>query len=130
MKKRNLFRVFCSMALFLMPCMATLGINGDTVVKAGKKTDMEEILPGILSFQISEKYQKGAIQAQAVIARSNLFRKLENRKNIWEFMKVVKEELQDTKKIWKVPDNICRGGGRYRRSGSDCRGKSEAGALS
>lgn len=116
MKKRNLFRVFCSMALVLMPCVATLGINGNTVVKAGKKIDMEEILPGILSFQISEKYQKGAIQAQAVIARSNLYRKLENRKNIWEFMKVVKEELQDTEKIWKVPARI------YTKAVEDTRG--------
>ena len=58
MKKRNLFRVFCSMALFLMPCMATLGINGDTVVKAGKKIDMEEILPEFFLFRFRKNTRR------------------------------------------------------------------------
>ena len=60
--------------LLTLPYLVTVFVNGPEAVAVNKTTDMENILPIILSEQISPEYRIETLEAQAVIARSNLMR--------------------------------------------------------
>lgn len=107
MKKKKLFCVFYIAGLILLPGFVSYCVNGSSIIEEQKKPDMESLVPEMLKSQISNEYQNAAIEAQAVIARSNFYRKIENKKNIWEIMKILKEEFQDTE-VWRIPDKIYR----------------------
>lgn len=47
-----------------------------------QKADSETVLPVILALQISSDYEPETIKAQAVIARSNLYRKIGEKESI------------------------------------------------
>ena len=54
-------------------------VNGSERILMNYRPDMEMYLAAILSCQISSGYELQTIEAQAVIARSNLARKLEEK---------------------------------------------------
>ncbi|MDD7729990.1 MAG: SpoIID/LytB domain-containing protein [Clostridia bacterium] len=58
--------------------------------------DVESCLPVILSLQIKEDYEPEAVKAQAIIARSNVYRQMEEGKNIFDILEKTGEKLKDT----------------------------------
>ena len=71
--------VFC---LFFIPYMITIIFNGVDTTLINRKFDVETILPVIVAGQIGDNYELETIKAQAVIARSNLYRTVKEQKSL------------------------------------------------
>lgn len=95
--KHFLYRIFCVIALFiLIPIVFTFLIQGNGEhsiedLKFVPKTEaaetelfQEDILPGILANEISMETETEAIKAQAVIARTNCLRAIEQGEDLPE----------------------------------------------
>lgn len=123
--KKNDHRYFSSIAaLLLFPYLITILINGYDMAVLNRKADPENILPVILAFQISSDYEAETIKAQAVIARSNLYRKLEEkdsingngdqnkkerdtrREKLFEICREWREEISSWWSLWEKSDKI------------------------
>ena len=66
----------------LLPYLITILINGYDMAVLNRKADPETVLPVLLAVQIDSDYEAETLKAQAVIARSNLYRKLEEKGSI------------------------------------------------
>ena len=76
MKKNSRMYFSNIVVLLLLPYLITILINGYDMAVLNQKADSETVLPVILALQISSDYEPETIKAQAVIARSNLYRKI------------------------------------------------------
>lgn len=70
--------------------MITIFINGSDVVTTERKLELDEVLSFVLPLQITEDYEIETIEAQAVIARSNLYRQMQEK----SITSVVYDELK------------------------------------
>ena len=75
MKKNSRMYFSNIVVLLLLPYLITILINGYDMAVLNQKADSETVLSVILALQISSDYEPETIKAQAVIARSNLYRK-------------------------------------------------------
>ena len=92
--------------LLTLPYLVTVFVNGPEAVSVNKTTDMENILPIILSEQISPEYQIETIEAQAVIARSNLMRKIQEQKDTGSILREISNNVKQNGRVWKIPE-VC-----------------------
>ena len=92
--------------LLTLPYLVTVFVNGPEAVSVNKTTDMENILPIILSEQISPEYQIETIEAQAVIARSNLMRKLQEQADTGSILCEICNNIKQNGWVWKIPE-VC-----------------------
>lgn len=83
--------IFC---LFFIPYLITIIFNGVESTLINRKFDMEMILPVIVAAQIGENYELETIKAQAIIARSNFYRKVQKQKCFSEVLNEIKEEVK------------------------------------
>lgn len=90
--------------LLTLPYLVTVFVNGPEAVSVNKTTDMENILPIILSEQISPEYQIETIEAQAVIARSNLMRKLQEQADTGSILCEICNNIKQNGWVWKIPE--------------------------
>ena len=90
--------------LLTFPYLVTVFVNGPETVSVNKTTDMENILPIILSEQISPEYQIETIEAQAVIARSNLMRKLQEQADTGSILCEICNNIKQNGWVWKIPE--------------------------
>lgn len=90
--------------LLTLPYLVTVFVNGPEAVAVNKTTDMENILPIILSEQISPEYQIETIEAQAVIARSNLMRKLQEQADTGSILCEICNNIKQNGWVWKIPE--------------------------
>lgn len=90
--------------LLTFPYLVTVFVNGPEAVSVNKTTDMENILPIILSEQISPEYQIETIEAQAVIARSNLMRKLQEQADTGSILCEICNNIKQNGWVWKIPE--------------------------
>lgn len=90
--------------LLALPYLITLFVNGPENVVVNKTTDMETILPILLSTQISSEYQQETLEAQAVIARSNLMRKIQEKKNRGMVIREISKSIKQNTFIWRIPE--------------------------
>ena len=65
---------------------------------------MENILPIILSEQISPEYRIETLEAQAVIARSNLMRKLQEQADTGSILCEICNNIKQNGWVWKIPE--------------------------
>ena len=82
MKKNSRMYFSNIVVLLLLPYLITILINGYDMAVLNQKADSETVLPVILALQISSDYEPETIKAQAVIARSNLHRKIGEKESI------------------------------------------------
>lgn len=98
-KSKN--RMFVNLfILAVLPYVITILINGSEMAFLNRHADPEIILPIILKEQISSDCEEETLKAQAVIARSNLFRKLKNKNEMEKEYKKLQEKNSEK---W----NIC-----------------------
>ena len=90
--------------LLTFPYLVTVFVNGPEAVSVNKTTDMENIRPIILSEQISPEYQIETIEAQAVIARSNLMRKLQEQADTGSILCEICNNIKQNGWVWKIPE--------------------------
>ena len=104
MKGRKQLWVTKIFLLLTLPYLVTVFVNGPEAVAVNKTTDMENILPIILSEQISPEYQIETIEAQAVIARSNLMRKLQEQADTGSILCEICNNIKQNGWVWKIPE--------------------------
>lgn len=92
--------------LLTLPYLVTVFVNGPEVVSVNKTTDMENILPIILRGQISPEHQIETIEAQAVIARSNFMRKIQEQKDTGSILREISNNVKQNGRVWKIPE-VC-----------------------
>ena len=92
--------------LLTLPYLVTVFVNGPEAVSVNKTTDMENILPIILRGQISPEYQIETIEAQAVIARSNFMRKIQEQKDTGSILREISNNVKQNGGVWKIPE-VC-----------------------
>ena len=82
MKKNSRMYFSNIVVLLLLPYLITILINGYDMAVLNQKADSATVLPVILALQTSSDYEPETIKAQAVIARSNLYRKIGEKESI------------------------------------------------
>ena len=92
--------------LLTLPYLVTVFVNGPEAVSVNKTTDMENILPIILRGQISPEHQIETIEAQAVIARSNFMRKIQEQKDTGSILREISNNVKQYGRVWKIPE-VC-----------------------
>ncbi len=108
----------------LFPYLITILINGYDMAVLNRKADPEAVLPVLLAIQIAPDYEVETLKAQAVIARSNLYRKIEeidsingsgnnNKKerdvrneNFFKICQELREELSVWWNLWEKADPV------------------------
>lgn len=104
MKSRKQSWVSKIFLLLTFPYLVTVFVNGPEAVAVNKTTDMENILPIILSEQISPEYRIETLEAQAVIARSNLMRKLQEQADTGSILCEICNNIKQNGWVWKIPE--------------------------
>ena len=104
MKGRKQLWVTKIFLLLTFPYLVTVFVNGPEAVAVNKTTDMENILPIILSEQISPEYRIETLEAQAVIARSNLMRKLQEQADTGSILCEICNNIKQNGWVWKIPE--------------------------
>ena len=100
MKRKRVFNLSSIGLVLLLPYVLVGMVNGSERILLNYRPDMEMYLAAILSCQISSGYELQTIEAQAVIARSNLARKLEEKENITEFLRETGMGIKSQWKWW------------------------------
>ena len=95
---RKWFRKFCSSGFFiplvlLMPYVCTILLNGADKALLLSSLDEEVMVPLLLMVQLKGDYEEEAVKAQAVIARSNLYRRLAAGEQAGKIMEEVSGEV-------------------------------------
>ena len=108
----------------LLPYLITILINGYDMAVLNRKADPETVLPVLLAVQIDPDYEVETLKAQAVIARSNLYRKIgetdgingsgnNNKKerdagseNFFKICQELREEFPVWRKLWEKADPV------------------------
>ena len=106
MKGRKQSGVTKIFLLLTLPYLVTVFVNGPEAVSVNKTTDMENILPIILRGQISPEHQIETIEAQAVIARSNFMRKIQEQKDTGSILREISNNVKQNGRVWKIPE-VC-----------------------
>lgn len=96
MKKRERFWIPGFLMLFFVPYIGVMAVNGVEAAIINRTPQPEEYIPLILSLQIPDDYEKEAVKAQAVIARTNFFRKIQE-KNISDVLGEISGEIKKKK---------------------------------
>lgn len=73
-EKKNYSRLLW---MYLIPYLCTVTVNGAETALINRKFDVELILPAVVASQISDDYELETIKAQAVISRSEFYRRSE-----------------------------------------------------
>lgn len=124
MKKNSRMYFSNIVVLLLLPYLITILINGYDMAVLNQKADSETVLPVILALQISSDYEPETIKAQAVIARSNLYRKIGEKESInrngdqnkkerdtrsekfFETCRELRDELPSCWSVWEKADKV------------------------
>lgn len=105
MRKRERFWISGFLMLFFVPYIGVMAVNGVEAAIINRTPELEEYIPLILSLQIPDDYEKEAVKAQAVIARTNFFRRIQE-KNISDVLGEICREIKNEKFAWLFPDKI------------------------
>ena len=105
MKRKSVFNLSKILVFALLPYLSVSVINGSERILLNYRPDSEVYLTAVLSCQISPDYELQTVEAQAVIARSNLFRKFAEEENRLD---VLREMVKSIKNQWKwwISDEI------------------------
>ena len=95
---RKWFRSFYSSGLFipfilLLPYMCTIALNGADKALLLHSPGVEDMVPLMLMVQMKGDYAEEAVKAQAVIARSEMYRRLEEGESEGEILDEVSESI-------------------------------------
>lgn len=106
MKEKIISYLTGIMAFLLIPYLLTIMVNGTETALLTHSADFEICIPAIVSLEISEEYEIESIKSQTVIARTNLYRKLDEENNTDEILSFFKNIIQSTGKILYIPEKI------------------------
>lgn len=80
--------------LLLLPYLVTIFVNGMDAALLNRSLDVEVCLPAVVSLQIPGDYETETIKTQAIIARTNLYRRLFQKESLEDILGELKEGLE------------------------------------
>lgn len=105
MKRKSVFNLSKILVFALLPYLSVSVINGSERILLNYRPDSEVYLTAVLSCQISPDYELQTVEAQAVIARSNLFRKFAEDENRLDVLREMGKSIKNQWKWW-ISDEI------------------------
>ena len=105
MKRKSVFNLSKILVFALFPYLSVSVINGSERILLNYRPDSEVYLTAVLSCQISPDYELQTVEAQAVIARSNLFRKFSEEENRLDVLREMGKSIKNQWKWW-ISDEI------------------------
>ena len=105
MKRKSVFNLSKILVFALFPYLSVSVINGSERILLNYRPDSEVYLTAVLSCQISPDYELQTVEAQAVIARSNLFRKFAEEENRLDVLREMGKSIKNQWKWW-ISDEI------------------------
>lgn len=105
MKRKSVFNLSKVLVFALLPYLSVSVINGSERILLNYRPDSEVYLTAVLSCQISPDYELQTVEAQAVIARSNLFRKFAEEENRLDVLREMGKSIKNQWKWW-ISDDI------------------------
>ena len=105
MKRKSVFNLSKILVFALLPYLSVSVINGSERILLNYRPDSEVYLTAVLSCQISPDYELQTVEAQAVIARSNLFRKFAEEENRLDVLRKMGKSIKNQWKWW-ISDEI------------------------
>lgn len=105
MKRKSVFNLSKILVFALLPYLSVSVINGSERMLLNYRPDSEVYLTAVLSCQISPDYELQTVEAQAVIARSNLFRKFAEEENRLDVLREMGKSIKNQWKWW-ISDEI------------------------
>lgn len=105
MKRKSVFNLSKILVFALLPYLSVSVINGSERILLNYRPDSEVYLTAVLSCQISPDYELQTVEAQAVIARSNLFRKFAKEENRLDVLREMGKSIKNQWKWW-ISDEI------------------------
>ena len=105
MKRKSVFNLSKILVFALFPYLSVSVINGSERILLNYRPDSEVYLTAVLSCQISPDYELQTVEAQAVIARSNLFRKFAEEENWLDVLREMGKSIKNQWKWW-ISDEI------------------------
>ena len=105
MKRISVFNLSKILVFALLPYLSVSVINGSERILLNYRPDSEVYLTAVLSCQISPDYELQTVEAQAVIARSNLFRKFAEEENRLDVLREMGKSIKNQWKWW-ISDEI------------------------
>ena len=105
MKRKSVFNLSKILVFALLPYLSVSVNNGSERILLNYRPDSEVYLTAVLSCQISPDYELQTVEAQAVIARSNLFRKFAEEENRLDVLREMGKSIKNQWKWW-ISDEI------------------------
>lgn len=105
MKRKSVFNLSKILVFALLPYLSVSVINGSERILLNYRPDSEVYLTAVLSCQISPDYELQTVEAQAVIARSNLFMKFAEEENRLDVLREMGKSIKNQWKWW-ISDEI------------------------
>lgn len=105
MKRKSVFNLSKILVFALLPYLSVSVINGSERILLNYRPDSEVYLTAVLSCQISPDYELQTVEAQAVIARSNFFRKFAEEENRLDVLREMGKSIKNQWKWW-ISDEI------------------------
>lgn len=105
MKRKSVFNLSKILVFALLPYLSVSVINGSERILLNYRPDSEVYLTAVLSCQILPDYELQTVEAQAVIARSNLFRKFAEEENRLDVLREMGKSIKNQWKWW-ISDEI------------------------
>ena len=101
MKHQISFLFWRAAALLLIPYFAVIGFQGKEIALMNRIPKAEDCLPFILSEEIEADKEEETLKAQAVIARTNLYRRIKEGESLYDILieKVFIDAVKDTENI-------------------------------
>ncbi len=110
MKHQISFLFWRAAALLLIPYFAVIGFQGKEIALINHIPKAEDCLPFILSEEIGADSEEEALKAQAVIARTNLYRRMKEGESLYDILKECEKSRGAAEKVYfdavKETENI------------------------
>lgn len=94
MKKSFFPGVSGVLVLFLIPYLMVILMNGLDTALLNRTFNVEMLLPVIVASEMGSEYELEAVKAQTIIARSEFYRKLQEKKNLSSVLAQIREETE------------------------------------
>ena len=94
MKKSFFPGVSGVLVLFLIPYLMVILMNGLDTALLNRTFNVEMLLPVIVASEMGSEYELEAVKAQTIIARSEFYRKLQEKKNRSSVLTQIREETE------------------------------------
>lgn len=95
MKKSFLPNLTAILIFLLFPYVITILINGGDIVLLDRAFDVESILPVVTMVQIDSYYELETIKAQVIIARSNIYRQMQEQQDLRQVFLEIRDAFNE-----------------------------------